>query len=226
MTFFHFINCFALSFAPYFIVYKYSGINEYSSIWKCATASGGYLLTQLVKLLILATFFPTSDVEGFAIVPEFLKNCADIMDVIGLHLLMTNFLAGKGEVRFLVGGIGWGFAHSIAHRAILLWVGARASAFTWRWVQTSLDSSFDLLLILSMAALTWMLTRSSNKLIIVPVLALCIFSTFIYQTVQNVLLITSWSILVFRAIYSISVASMTVLVYSVNRSSNSVKKYD
>ena len=68
---------------------------------------------------------------------EFLKSSADIIDVIGLHLLMTNFLAGKGEVRFVVGGLGWGFAHSIAHRLVLLWVGARGTAFTWRWIQVS-----------------------------------------------------------------------------------------
>uniref|UniRef100_A0A8R1EQ12 BOS complex subunit TMEM147 n=1 Tax=Caenorhabditis japonica TaxID=281687 RepID=A0A8R1EQ12_CAEJA len=116
MSFFHFINCFALSFAPYFIVYKYSGINEYSSVWKCLNAAVGYLLTQLAKLLILATFFPALDGDGFSILPEFLKSCADIVDVIGLHLLLANFLAGKGEVRIVVGGLGWGFAHSVAHR--------------------------------------------------------------------------------------------------------------
>ncbi|CAB3403539.1 unnamed protein product [Caenorhabditis bovis] len=226
MTFFHFINCFALAFAPYFIAYKYSGINEYSSIWKCANAAGGYLLTQLAKLLVLATFFPMSDVEEFAPLPELIKNCADILDVIGLHLLMTNFLAGKGEVRFIVAGLGWGFTHSVAHRAVLLWVGARGSAFTWRWIQTALDSSCDLFIIVSMAALTWMLTRANNKGSVVPVLGMCVFSTFIFQAIQNILAITGWSFLIFRAFYSFSVAVMTVLVYSVNRQSATAKKFE
>ncbi|CAI2347875.1 unnamed protein product [Caenorhabditis sp. 36 PRJEB53466] len=223
MSFFHFINCFALSFAPYFIAYKYSGINEYSSIWKCANASGGYLLTQLVKLLLLATFFPALDGEGFSILPEFLKSCADIVDVIGLHLLMTNFLAGKGEVRFVVGGLGWGFAHSVAHRLVLLWVGARGSAFTWRWVQTSLDSSSDLLLIVSLACLTWMITRSPNKAIVVPVLAMAVFSTFVYQTVAHTFSLYGWSLLAFRAVYSAATAFLTVIVYSANRTSSGRK---
>ncbi|CCD61625.1 BOS complex subunit TMEM147 [Caenorhabditis elegans] len=223
MSFFHFINCFALAFAPYFIVYKYSGINEYSSIWKCATASGGYLLTQLAKLLIIATFFPALDSEGFSIVPEFLKSSADIIDVIGLHLLMTNFLAGKGEVRFVVGGLGWGFAHSVAHRLVLLWVGARGTAFTWRWVQTSLDSSADLLVIVSLACLTWMITRTPNKFLVSPILAMCVFSTFVYQTVQHTFSLYGWSLLAFRFAYSIATAILTVVVYSANRTASTRK---
>ncbi|CAP34459.1 Protein CBG16516 [Caenorhabditis briggsae] len=219
MSFFHFINCIALSFAPYFIIYKYSGINEYSSIWKCATASGGYLLTQLIKMLLLATFFPALDGEGFSILPEFLKSSADIVDVIGLHMLMTNFLAGKGEVRFVVGSLGWGFAHSVSHRLVLLWVGARGSAFTWRWIQTSLDSSADLMVIVSMACLTWMITRSQNKTIITPVLAMCVYSTFVYQSIQHGFSLYGWSLLAFRFVYSIATAVLTIIVYSANRTS-------
>ncbi|VDP39701.1 unnamed protein product [Heligmosomoides polygyrus] len=125
MTFFHFINCVALAYAPYFIAYKYSGLNEYSSFWRCAQASGGYFLTQLIKLLLLATFFPATDAEEFTVLPELLKSSADVVDVIGMHIVMTHLLNGKGEVRFLVGGLGWGAAHSVASSFILFWVGAR-----------------------------------------------------------------------------------------------------
>ena len=34
---------------------------EYSAFWKCVQAGVTYLLTQLVKMLILATFFPASE---------------------------------------------------------------------------------------------------------------------------------------------------------------------
>ncbi|KAK5965040.1 hypothetical protein GCK32_003671 [Trichostrongylus colubriformis] len=125
MTFFHFVNCVTLAYAPYFIAYKYSGLNEYSSFWRCAQASGGYFLTQLIKLLLLATFFPAADADGFAVLPELLKSSADVVDVIGMHLIMTHLLNGKGEVRFLVGGLGWGAAHSVASSFVLFWVGAR-----------------------------------------------------------------------------------------------------
>ena len=34
---------------------------EYSAFWKCVQAGAAYLFTQLVKMLVLATFFPTFD---------------------------------------------------------------------------------------------------------------------------------------------------------------------
>lgn len=68
MTFFHFANCVILAYAPYFITYKYSSLSEYSSIWKCAQASGVYFLTQFVKMMAFATFFPTTDSEEFDLV--------------------------------------------------------------------------------------------------------------------------------------------------------------
>ena len=34
---------------------------ECRAFWKCVTAGFVYMITQLVKMLFLATFFPTSD---------------------------------------------------------------------------------------------------------------------------------------------------------------------
>ncbi|CAD6188362.1 unnamed protein product [Caenorhabditis auriculariae] len=223
MTFFHFINCVALAFAPYFIVYKYSGINEYSSVWKCAQAGGGYLMTQLAKLLLLATFFPAAETDGFAVLPEFLKSCSDVLDVIGMHIVMSYLLAGKGEVRFISGGIGWGAAHSIAHRVLMLWVGARGSAFSWVWIQTALDSSSDLLLILSMAALTWMVTRSQNRIIVAPFLVLCVFHSFFYQCLYNYFHVSGWLLVFSRFAFSAFVAGGTIFSYALYGRGNTKK---
>uniref|UniRef100_A0A915I0H1 BOS complex subunit TMEM147 n=1 Tax=Romanomermis culicivorax TaxID=13658 RepID=A0A915I0H1_ROMCU len=38
--------------------------SEYCSVWKCVQGSAAYFLTQLVKLTIIATFFPTVEHEG------------------------------------------------------------------------------------------------------------------------------------------------------------------
>ena len=37
---------------------------EYSAFWKCVQAGGMYLFTQLCKMLVLATFFPTTEVAS------------------------------------------------------------------------------------------------------------------------------------------------------------------
>uniref|UniRef100_A0A140LIC5 BOS complex subunit TMEM147 n=9 Tax=Tetrapoda TaxID=32523 RepID=A0A140LIC5_MOUSE len=49
MTLFHFGNCFALAYFPYFITYKCSGLSEYNAFWKCVQAGVTYLFVQLCK---------------------------------------------------------------------------------------------------------------------------------------------------------------------------------
>ncbi|XP_027040556.1 transmembrane protein 147-like [Pocillopora damicornis] len=107
MTLFHFGNCVALAYFPYFIVYKCSGLSEYSAFWRCVKAGAAYLVTQLCKMLVLATFFPTSDVSAGHIdfIGEFLRSTVDFADLVGLHLVMTK-IAGKGELKVLVAGVG------------------------------------------------------------------------------------------------------------------------
>ncbi|EDM07718.1 rCG54128, isoform CRA_a [Rattus norvegicus] len=50
MTLFHFGNCFALAYFPYFITYKCSGLSEYNAFWKCVQAGVTYLFVQLCKV--------------------------------------------------------------------------------------------------------------------------------------------------------------------------------
>jgi len=52
--------------------------SEYSAFWKCVQAAAAYLVTQLCKMLFLATFFPASD----TIVGQF-----DILGVSNQNLL-------------------------------------------------------------------------------------------------------------------------------------------
>lgn len=58
--------------------------SEYGAFWKCIQAGGIYIFTQLVKMLALATFFPTADnvgEEGF-----------DVFGVRIISSLSTNFV--------------------------------------------------------------------------------------------------------------------------------------
>merc|ERR1719383_1386797 len=77
-------------------------------------------------MMLLATFFPASELPGglLDIKGEFLKITVDIVDLVGLHLVMSR-TSGKAEVKFLVAGVGWATAELIMTRFIPLWVGAR-----------------------------------------------------------------------------------------------------
>ncbi|KAM3724295.1 BOS complex subunit [Dirofilaria immitis] len=218
MTFLHFVNCVTLSYAPYFIAYRYSGLSEYCSIWKCAHAALAYFLTQLCKMLVLATFFPASDANGFDLVPELMKASADIFDVMGLHAVIVYLMAGKSEVRFLAVGLGWAFAHSVASRLVGFWAGARAMAFHWKYIQMALNSNIDLIFYVAMAALVWLFTRNDLRLgmrrIVALLIALCVFREFVEQAAVVYLDLRSWTLLGAKAAFTTGLAAGTLVAYS------------
>ncbi|KAG7197452.1 hypothetical protein KM043_013301 [Ampulex compressa] len=115
MTLYHFGNCLALVYVPYYLTYKYSGLSEYGAFWKCIQAGGIYIFTQLIKMLALATFFPTADnvgENGFDVLDEFLKSSIDLADLVGI-LLVLNGIPGKGHAKILTAGIGWAGAENL-----------------------------------------------------------------------------------------------------------------
>ncbi|RXM90706.1 Transmembrane protein 147 [Acipenser ruthenus] len=123
MTLFHFGNCLALAYFPYFITYKCSGLSEYNASWRCVQAGATYLFVQLCK--------------------EFMKATVDLADLLGLHLVMS-WNAGKGEYKIMVAAMGWSTAELVMSRCIPLWVGARGIEFDWRYIQMSFDSNISL----------------------------------------------------------------------------------
>ncbi|NWZ98450.1 TM147 protein, partial [Nesospiza acunhae] len=122
MTLFHFGNCFALAYFPYFITYKCSGLSEYSAFWRCVQAGATYVLVQLGKMLFLATFFPTWEGPSGG------------YDLVGVRIF--------GGI--LVAALGWASAELLTARCVPLWVGARGVEFDWRHLQMGLDSNISL----------------------------------------------------------------------------------
>nr|CAG4635704.1 EOG090X0CTK [Artemia franciscana] len=155
MTFHHFVNCFALAYAPYYLTYKYSGLYDYRAIWKCVQAGLFYILTQLIKMLILATFFPSADIsesssaleklhkKKLVFLTEMLRNTLDLIDFGGVYYVL-NRIPGKGPGKVLVTGVGWGAAELFLNRFVLLWVGARGMEFDWKYLQLSFDANLSL----------------------------------------------------------------------------------
>uniref|UniRef100_A0A915EM58 BOS complex subunit TMEM147 n=1 Tax=Ditylenchus dipsaci TaxID=166011 RepID=A0A915EM58_9BILA len=224
MTLFHFGNCVILAYAPYLIAYKYSSLSEYSSWWKCANAALVYFVTQFLKMMTLATFFPTSAVsgdveaEGFNLISELVKNSVDVVDVLGLHLAISYFISGKGEIRFLAAGLGWAGAHSLASYFVGLFVGSRTTGFHWRYIQTAMESNVDLVFYMSMATLVWLFNRidmaKNTKRMVGLLLVLCVFHDVVYQMFYFKVLLRSWSLIGAKAAFAIALASMTLFSYA------------
>ncbi|XP_065510745.1 BOS complex subunit TMEM147-like isoform X1 [Caloenas nicobarica] len=156
MTLFHFGNCFALAYFPYFITYKCSGLSEYSAFWRCVQAGATYVLVQLGKMLVLATFFPTWEGPsgGFDLLGEFLRASLEVLDLLGLQGALWRG-PGRGQLRILVAALGWASAELLTSRCVPLWVGARGVEFDWRHLQMGLESNISLARHLAAAALLW-----------------------------------------------------------------------
>uniref|UniRef100_T1JHP0 BOS complex subunit TMEM147 n=1 Tax=Strigamia maritima TaxID=126957 RepID=T1JHP0_STRMM len=226
MTLFHFANCLALAYVPYFMTYKYSGLSEYSAFWKCIQAGIAYVITQLGKMLILATFFPSTD-RGFGIdlIGELLKSTVDLADLAGLHFVMTK-IVGKGEVKFLVAGIGWATAELLLTRCFPLWVGAKGLEFDWKYIQLSFDSNINLVQHITTATLVWLWSRTDLHRSLFPVvLVLLIFSTYkslMLELVAQIFPLGSWTVLLVKTIVTLSVGFVGMQLYvSLLHNSNS-----
>ncbi|XP_048254509.1 BOS complex subunit TMEM147-like [Haliotis cracherodii] len=218
MTFFHFGNCVALAYIPYVILYKCSGLAEYSAFWKCVQAGGAYMFTQLVKMLILATFFPASEVPigGLDVTGEFLKCTVDLADLVGIHFVMSR-IAGKGQLKFMIAGMGWATAELVMTRFLPLWVGARGVEFDWKYVQMSFDSNVSLIHHISMAMLVWLYCRSDLQKSLVPIvmslLALGCYRPLIVEILIHAVGFGSWTLLISKAVFTACVSMVSLQMY-------------
>ncbi|XP_011500103.1 PREDICTED: transmembrane protein 147 [Ceratosolen solmsi marchali] len=220
MTLYHFGNCLALVYVPYYLTYKYSGLSEYGAFWKCIQAGGIYIFTQLVKMLILATFFPTADnigYKGFDIFGEFFKSTIDIADLIGIYIVL-NGIPGKGHAKVLTAGIGWAGAEVVLTRFLLLWIGARGAEFDWKYMQKSLESNIYLVQHITTATLVWLWSRHDLKQSLVPVVVSMLLLT-VYRPLISDFLIMSftigpWSALFIKAIAATIMGTLTLHIYA------------
>ncbi|XP_063975041.1 BOS complex subunit TMEM147 [Diachasmimorpha longicaudata] len=220
MTLYHFGNCVALVYVPYYLTYKYSGLSEYGAFWKCIQAGGIYIFTQLVKMLALATFFPTADNvghESFDFFGEFLKYSIDLADLVGI-LVVLNGIPGKGHAKVLTAGIGWAGADVLLTRFLLLWVGARGAEFDWKYIQKSLESNISLVQHITTATLVWLWSRHDLKKGLVPLvvamLLLTVYRPLILDLLVSLLLAGPWSSLLIKATTTLFMGAITLHMYA------------
>ncbi|XP_017768728.1 PREDICTED: transmembrane protein 147 [Nicrophorus vespilloides] len=218
MTLYHFGNCVALIYVPYYLTYKYSGLSEYGAFWKCIQAGMIYMFTQLCKMLVLATFFPDNDADiGSDLLGEFLKATVDIADLVGLYFVLSG-IPGKGHSKVLTAGIGWATAEVILSRALLLWVGARGAEFDWKYIQKCLESNIFLIQHISSATLIWLWSRHDLKTNLKPIVtALLIFTAYkglMLDILLKVLMTGPWMMLVIKALVTLATGGFTLTIYA------------
>ncbi|XP_022200050.1 transmembrane protein 147 [Nilaparvata lugens] len=220
MTLYHFGNCLALVYVPYYLTYKYSGLSEYGAFWKCVQAGGIYIFTQLCKMLVLATFFPTSDNishDSLDVFGELLKSTVDLADLVGLYIVL-NGIPGKGHAKVLTAGVGWAGAELILTRCLLLWFGARGAEFDWKYIHKSLESNISLVQHVTTVTLVWLWSRHDLKSSVKPIVAIMLllssYKPFLMDILVQLMATGPWVSLFMRFIITLCLGATTLQVYA------------
>lgn len=218
MTFVHFLNCVALAYAPYVVVYKSSILSEYNALNRIIFAGFIYMVTQLGKMLLLATFFPPMENASgdFHFLAEFLKTMVDFIDLVGIYFLI-NGTVGKPELKVMITGFGWAVAEVVFSSIVPFWVGARGLEFDWKFIRMALDSNISLIHVLSISALVWASIRTDLNKNLMPfvtaLLVTSVYRNFICELLASSIGLSPWILLLLKACMSGVIATISLQLY-------------
>jgi len=153
MTFYYFINCVVLTFAPLVFLYKFTSLSEYSSVWKSGLALAGYIVTQVIKLLFIASIMVPPAPLDF------------LLDCVGLYYILTRqHKATLPEVKILSVALGWSFGESVLTRFVDFYINARSLQFDWKYLLIAGEANVALFQNVCVCSLLWMMTsRTGSK---------------------------------------------------------------
>merc|ERR1719210_1823710 len=182
------------------------------------------MLTQLAKMIFLATFFPMPEldeeevVHKFDLVHDVFRATVDIADLVGIYFVMQR-VAGKGSVKILVAGLGWAMAELVLTRLVFLWVGARGVEFDWKYIQKCLDANISLLHFITVATLVWMWTKRNSTHsggvtgVLSLVLAIACYKGVILGAASSMMQLGSWATLLQDALVSCCLGLVSLQLY-------------
>eukprot|EP00298_Acanthocystis_sp_HF-20_P008856 c17945_g1_i1.p1 GENE.c17945_g1_i1~~c17945_g1_i1.p1 ORF type:complete len:223 (-),score=48.25 c17945_g1_i1:31-699(-) len=147
MTFFHFCNCVALAYIPPVLIFN-SLIGESESAWRCSHASLGYIATQLVKMILMATFMNTgSSSNGFDFIQELTTAIISGIDFMGLYFVLNYVKSSTKFSKYLLVTLGWGQTDNILRNFVFFWNGARGKEFEWTFLFQAIKANLDMVVI-------------------------------------------------------------------------------
>ncbi|KAM6544155.1 hypothetical protein CsatB_008602 [Cannabis sativa] len=155
MTLFHFFNCAILTFGPHAVYYSATPLSEYDTLGTSIKSAIVYLITDLLKLVCLATFLKVLETDNFDPYQSTQRNISQ-------------------NHKFQAVGLGWAFADSVLHRLAPLWVGARGLEFTWDFILQGLEANANLVFSISLVALGSLIWLRKNKpKTLIPIIYAC-----------------------------------------------------
>ncbi|KRY33698.1 Group XV phospholipase A2, partial [Trichinella spiralis] len=150
---------------------------------------------------------------------ELMKAMVDVLDVIGLYVVINRNWSGKGDARFLAAGLGWSSADSLATRVVPFWTGARGTTFSWKYIQMCLESNYNLVYYVALATFLWLWTRREiptfMKIALRSILTFAVFKAFLKDLLMQYYGISSWILLIIHFLVTVFMALMAMAFYAV-----------
>eukprot|EP00239_Pterosperma_sp_CCMP1384_P006312 CAMPEP_0197853568 /NCGR_PEP_ID=MMETSP1438-20131217/22990_1 /TAXON_ID=1461541 /ORGANISM="Pterosperma sp., Strain CCMP1384" /LENGTH=226 /DNA_ID=CAMNT_0043468033 /DNA_START=31 /DNA_END=711 /DNA_ORIENTATION=- len=219
MTFFHMVNCGALTFGPHAIYYYATPLSDYDT-WSTSLKGGFFYVGAFFAKLVCLAAFVSTETAGLDLTQELIQACIGAVDVVALYFALTRITARVSlDQKFQAVGLGYAIADSIIYRAGPLWLGARKSEFSWKWLQNGGHANANLIWSISFASVVSLLwNRKSKPDHIVPLLyasiALHAVLPNVVSIVRQLLNLDLWLVVALDVALSVLCALASYSLYS------------
>jgi hypothetical protein len=119
--------------------------SSFGSIWVIILGASTFVLSQLAKMLFLATFLPEA-AESTGLFFQLVRLIVAAADV-GAFVAAFRYARGDPRGRVLGLAVGWNFGEIVFRRVAFFWMGAWSAEFSWSYLCAALDSNASLLMI-------------------------------------------------------------------------------
>lgn len=107
----------------------------------------------------------------------------------------------------------------VVTRSVSLWVGARGSEFSWRYVRACAESNVALVQHTAVAALVWLAQRKdlpkAHAPLVLALLALAPYRALLEDAAGGLLALSAWALLALRAAHALIVGLTSLAMYAV-----------
>ena len=118
----------------------------------------------------------------------------NLLDVFGLNLALEKRIVTETTAKVLAVGLGWAAAEALSNEFLTLVMNASGEEFTWIYLQRSIRSNLNSLMIIAFTCLVWMYRRK-NKFFYAIMMLLKVLNPLFFEVYLKGL-ISDWEIII------------------------------
>mmetsp|Transcript_33723 Transcript_33723/g.43279 ORF Transcript_33723/g.43279 Transcript_33723/m.43279 type:complete len:230 (+) Transcript_33723:68-757(+) len=220
MTLYHFLNCALLTYGPFAVTYMATSLQE-DVPRICVKAGFIYIASQLVKMIVMASYVPDIDPHSFSIVQEAIELVLSVVDVVGLMYAFRVAQQVSSQNKALAVGWGWAVTQAVLSRLLPLFLNAKGSEFHWENLQGGVAANVDYLRVLGLAMLCYLASPKKKEtglvtqgwVSLLPFTALLLVTPTAFHYVRSLAIMSEWEVLAVDAVVVLLVDVIIRMIY-------------